>query len=114
MFLASGDQDPIVRMQNTDHLARKLKAAGDWVTVKYYQNIGHMEAVFAIGAMWRWRAPVLADMVAFFTQFGAFPSGVPKPPYTPAAPEGQTSIEATINKLDSILTPIDDEKRRQE
>jgi len=114
MFLASGDQDPIVRMQNTDHLARKLKAAGNWVTVKYYQNIGHMEAVFAIGAMWRWRAPVLADMVSFFTQFGAFPSGVPKPPYTPVAPQGETSIEATISKMDSILNPIDDEKRRQE
>jgi len=72
-----------------------------------------MEAVFAIGAMWRWRAPVLADMVSFFTQFGAFPSGVPKPPYTPVAPQGETSIE-TISKMDSILNPIDDEKRRQE
>ncbi len=114
MLLLSGDQDPIVRMQNTDHLARKLKAAGDWVTVKYYQNIGHMEAVFAIGAMWRWRAPVLSDMVTFFTQFGAFPSGVPKPVYTPAPPEGMSDIESTITRLDSILSPIDDEKRRNE
>ena len=40
MLLASGDQDPIVRMQNTDHLAKKLKDSGDWVTVKYYQNGG--------------------------------------------------------------------------
>ena len=110
ILLLQGDQDPIVRMQNTDHLAQKLKAAGDWVTVKYYQNVGHMEAVFAIGAMWRWRAPVLTDMVAFLTQFGAFPSGVPKPVYTPAPPEGQTDITATINKLDSILSPIDDFK----
>lgn len=108
MLLLQGNQDPIVRMTNTDHLAHKLKAAGDWVTVKYYDNIGHMEAVFAIGAMWRWRAPVLADMVSFLTQFGAFPSGAPRAPYTPAAPDGQTSIEATITKLDSILSPIDD------
>ncbi|HEX4297956.1 MAG TPA: alpha/beta hydrolase [Devosia sp.] len=114
MLLLQGDQDPIVRMQNTDHLGRKLKAAGDWVTVKYYQNIGHMEVAFAIGAMWRWRAPVLADMVAFFTQFGAFPSGVPRPVFTPAPPEGETAIEATITKLDSILDPIDDERRRME
>ena len=113
-LLLQGNQDPIVRMQNTDHLARKLKDAGDWVTVKYYQNVGHMEAVFAIGAMWRWRAPVLSDMVAFFTQFGAFPSGAPRPPVTLAPPDGQTSIEATIAKLDSVLSPIDDEKRRQE
>jgi acetyl esterase/lipase len=114
MLLASGDQDPIVRMQNTDHLARKLKAAGDWVTVRYYQNIGHMEAVFAIGAMWRWRAPVLADMVQFFTQFGAFPSGVPRPVYTPAPPEGVHDIETTVAKVDALLAPIDDSKRRME
>src|SRR3569833_3100498 len=69
MFVASGNQDPIVRMANTDHLAHKLQDSGNWVTGKYYQNIGHMEAVFAIGAMWRWRAPVLADMISFFTQF---------------------------------------------
>ncbi|HEY4198929.1 MAG TPA: alpha/beta hydrolase [Devosiaceae bacterium] len=114
MLLLQGNQDPIVRMQNTDHLAHKLKDAGDWVTVKYYNNIGHMEPVFAIGALWRWRAPVLADMVAFFTQFGAFPSGAPKPAYTPAAPDGQTNIEATIARLDAVLDPIDDSKRRNE
>jgi hypothetical protein len=53
-------------------------------------------------------------MIAFLTQFGAFPSGVPKPVYTPAPPEGQTDITATIAKLDSILSPIDDSKRRNE
>ena len=114
IMLLQGNQDPIVRMQNTDHLAKKLKAAGSWVTVKYYENIGHMEAVFAIGAMWRWRAPVLTDMVSFFTQFGAFPSGAPRPSYTPAPPDGQTDIQATIDKLDSVLDPIDDSKRRAE
>ena len=114
MLLASGDQDPIVRMQNTDHLARKLQAAGNWVTVKYYQNIGHMEAVFAIGAMWRWRAPVLADMISFFAQFGAFPSGVPRPVFTPAPPDGMKDIESTVAKVDSLLSPIDDSKRRAE
>jgi hypothetical protein len=114
MLLASGDQDPIVRMQNTDHLAKKLKEANNWVTVKYYQNIGHMEAVFAIGAMWRWRAPVLADMISFFTQFGAFPSGVPRPVFTPAPPDGMKDMQTTISKVDAILDPIDDSKRRAE
>ena len=114
MFLASGNQDPIVRMANTDHLAHKLKDAGNWVTVKYYENIGHMEAVFAIGAMWRWRAPVLADMVQFFTQFGAFPSGAPRPAYTPAPPEGMTDMQSTIAKVDALLSPIDDSRRRSE
>jgi hypothetical protein len=49
-------------------------------------------------------------MVAFFTQFGAFPSGAPKPAYTPAAPEGMTDIEATIGKLDALLDPIDNKR----
>jgi acetyl esterase/lipase len=114
MLLISGNQDPIVRMQNTDHLAHKLQEAGDWVTVKYYENIGHMEPVFAIGALWRWRAPVLADMVSFFTQFGAFPSGVPKPVYTPDPPQGKGDIQTTIAALDQVLSPIDDSKRRAE
>jgi acetyl esterase/lipase len=114
MLLLSGNQDPIVRMQNTAHLAQKLKAKGNWVTVKYYENIGHMEPVFAIGAMWRWRAPVLADMVSFFTQFGAFPSGAPRPAYTPEAPEGQSDIAETIKRLDAVLSPIENSKRRSE
>src|SRR5262249_39591638 len=63
MFLAAGTHDPIVRIQNTQTLAQKLRAAGDWVTEKYYDGFGHMEPVLAIGAMWRWRAPVLDDMV---------------------------------------------------
>ncbi len=84
------------------------------MTVKYYQNVGHMETVFALGAMWRWRAPVLSDMIAFFTQFGAFPSGAPRPVYTPAPPEGQNDIETTIARLDAVLSPIDDSKRRNE
>lgn len=108
ILLLQGKSDPIVRVQNTEHLAEKLKASGDWVTEKYYDNIGHMEPVFAIGALWRWRAPVLADMIAFFTQFGAFPSGAPHPVYTPAPPEGQTDIESTIARLDQMLNPIDD------
>jgi hypothetical protein len=73
-----------------------------------------MEAVFAIGAMWRWRAPVLADMISFFTQFGAFPSGVPRPVFTPAPPDGMKDLETTVAKVDSMLSPIDDSKRRAE
>jgi acetyl esterase/lipase len=106
-LLMQGKNDPIVRMQNTETLAKKLKTSGDWVTTKYYDNIGHMEPAFAIGKFWRWRAPVLADMVAFFTQFGAFPSGAPQAAYTPSAPEGQTDIEKTIDSLDQTLDPID-------
>ena len=107
MLIVSGTSDPIVRMQNTQHFAEKMREAGDWVTEKYYDGLGHMEPVFSIGAMWRWRAPVLADMVAFFTQFGAFPSGAPRPAYTPEAPAGMTDIQSTIARLDTVLSPIE-------
>jgi acetyl esterase/lipase len=107
MLLASGTSDPIVRVENTRHFAAKMRAAGDWVTEKYYDGLGHMEPVFALGAMWRWRAPVLSDMVAFFTQFGAFPSGAPRLAYTPEPPAGTADIEATIARLDAVLSPIE-------
>lgn len=107
MLVASGTSDPIVRVQNTQHFAQKMRAAGDWVTEKYYDGLGHMDLVFAVGAMWRWRAPVLNDMVAFFTQFGAFPSGAPRTAYTPEPPQGMTDIQSTIAQLDSILSPIE-------
>jgi acetyl esterase/lipase len=106
MFLASGTSDPIVRVQNTQTLAKKLVSAGDWVTEKYYDGFGHLEPVFALGQLWRWRLPVLADTVAFFTQFGAFPSGAPKPIYTPAPPEGVGDMQATIARLDTLFAPI--------
>jgi acetyl esterase/lipase len=107
MFIASGTSDPIVRVQNSQHFATKMRDVGDWVTEKYYDGLGHMDLVFAVGAMWRWRAPVLEDMVAFFTQFGAFPSGAPKLPYMPDKPEGMTDIQQTIAELDSILSPME-------
>ena len=108
MFLAAGTHDPIVRALNTKYLAQKLLDDGTWVTEKYYEGFGHMEPVLAIGAMWRWRAPVLQDMVDFFQRFGAFPSGAPRVAVAPDLPEGSDSaqIQGVISKLDSVLDPI--------
>ncbi|HWA19545.1 MAG TPA: alpha/beta hydrolase [Devosia sp.] len=110
MFLASGTSDPIVRVQNTQNLAKKLLASGDWVTEKYYDGFGHLEPVFALGQLWRWRMPILQDVVNFFTQFGAFPSGVPVPVYTPAPPEGMADMQTTIARLDTLFEPISNRK----
>lgn len=111
MLVVSGTSDPIVRVQNTQHFAEKMRAAGDWVTEAYYDGLGHMDLVFAVGKMWRWRAPVLQDMVTFFTQFGAFPSGAPRTAYTPEPPQGMKDIQSTIAQLDSILSPIEGPQR---
>ncbi|WP_245622289.1 alpha/beta hydrolase [Devosia epidermidihirudinis] len=104
MYLATGTTDPIVRMQNTERFAQKLKASGVWVTTRYYEGFGHMEPVIAMGALWRWRMPVLDDMVAFFQMFGAFPSGVP---YLAVAPEAPEMLPDAIAPMDQIISQMD-------
>jgi hypothetical protein len=107
MFLASGTHDPIVRIQNTQNLARLLRAQGNWVTEKYYDGLGHMDVVFSLGAMWRWRASVFDDMLAFFQRFGAFPSGVPIVAAAPAPnPADTAKLEGVVNQIDSLMQPI--------
>lgn len=113
MLLMSGTTDPIVRVQNTEHLAARLRAQNVWVTEKYYDGFGHLEPVIAMGAMWRWRAPVLKDMVEFFQIFGAFPSGVPRPLFTPEPPVGTPDMEAIVARLDSMFAPIDSGRRNE-
>ena len=107
MFLASGDNDPIVRRQNTEVLAERLRGQGIWVTEKYYEGFGHLEPVIAMGMMWRWRMPVLKDVVEFFQTFGAFPSGTPRPVFTPEAPQDPADpMKDLIADLDATLDPI--------
>tara|TARA_R110002124_G_scaffold16882_10_gene71583 strand:- start:16354 stop:17364 length:1011 start_codon:yes stop_codon:yes gene_type:complete len=111
MYLATGTTDPIVRMQNTERFAQKLKDSGVWVTTRYYEGFGHMEPVIAMGAMWRWRMPVLDDMVAFFQMFGAFPSGVPYVAVVPDAPEqlpdSIAPIDQIVGELNAMFQPIE-------
>jgi acetyl esterase/lipase len=108
MLLASGTADPIVRIENSKALADKLRAAGMWVTEKYYDGFGHLEPVLALGKLMRFRMPVLADVVDFFQTFGAFPSGTPRPFFTPSPPDGKPDPMIAIAKqLDDILAPIE-------
>jgi acetyl esterase/lipase len=112
MYLATGTSDPIVRMQNTESFAGRLRAQGVWVTTQYYEGFGHMEPVIAMGALWRWRMPVLDDMVGFFQRFGAFPSGVPYLAVAPEAPEmlpdSVAPTEEVIAKLNAMFQPIEE------
>lgn len=111
MYLATGTTDPIVRMQNTERFAQKLKDNGVWVTTRYYEGFGHMEPVLAMGALWRWRMPVLDDMVAFFQMFGAFPSGVPYVAVAPEAPEqlpeSIAPMEQIVEQMNAMFQPIE-------
>lgn len=106
MLLVSGTNDPIVRVQNSTVLAERLRAQGIWVSEKYYEGFGHLEPVISLGAMMRFRMPVLKDITDFFQTFGAFPSGTPRPFFTPDPPED--SMTAVIKGMDDILAPISD------
>jgi len=107
MFLATGMYDPIVRPRNTETLAKKLTSSGVWVTTKYYEGIGHMEAVTSLGAMMRWRAPILSDMVFFFESFGAFPNQAPRRVAAPLEPAGQAGRMADVLKrLEETFEPV--------
>jgi acetyl esterase/lipase len=105
ILLASGTTDPIVRVENSHALAAKLRAQGSWVTEKYYDGFGHIEPVVALGSMMRFRMPMLRDMVDFFQTFGAFPSGTPRPFFTPEPPE--TEMTALMKQMDQVLQPIE-------
>jgi acetyl esterase/lipase len=114
MFLASGTTDPIVRRQNSEVLAQRLRAGNIWVTEKYYEGFGHLEPVVALGMLWRWRMPVLKDIVDFFQTFGAFPSGTPRPVFTPEAPQNpEDPMQSLIADLDATLYPISTARRNE-
>jgi hypothetical protein len=67
-----------------------------------------MEPVIAMGALWRWRMPVLADIVEFFSRFGAFPSGTPRPHFVPEPPVAEKDrMQDVIAALDGLFTPVD-------
>lgn len=112
MYLATGTSDPIVRMQNTENFAGRLRAQGVWVTTQFYEGFGHMEPVIAMGALWRWRMPVLDDMVGFFQRFGAFPSGVPYLAVTPdppqMLPDSVAPIDQIVGELNAMFQPIEE------
>lgn len=64
-FLATGDDDTLVRPRNSDVLAARLSAAGVPVERRRYPGIGHVGLITAVARPFRRRAPVLDDLVAF-------------------------------------------------
>lgn len=65
MFLAAGGADRTVMPRNTTVLAARLRAAGAVVETRIYPGIGHIGILTALLPYLAWRAPVLADTLAF-------------------------------------------------
>jgi len=65
LLLLQGANDRLVRPHEGPGLARAYRAVGGKATVRTYAGVGHNGVLLAIAPPFRWRAPVLKDIVAF-------------------------------------------------
>lgn len=68
MLLATGDDDTVVRPENTRKLAARLRAKGAPVREIFYSDISHAELLGAFSVPLRFLAPSLRDTVEFFME----------------------------------------------
>lgn len=64
-FLATGDQDTLVKPRQTRRLAKALREAGASVEEQHYAGLGHAGPVLAFSRLFRCKSSLLVDMVAF-------------------------------------------------
>ena len=64
-LLLHGGQDRTVLPRNSKALAKAIAAAGGEARLKLYPQLGHVAILTALALPFRYRAPVLADAVAF-------------------------------------------------
>jgi acetyl esterase/lipase len=77
-LLAHGLGDRTVAPRNSRRLAAALDAAGNRVTLRLYEDAGHLDVVTAFSALLRGRAPVLGDLRTFIrAESGAGYPGCP-------------------------------------
>ena len=75
LLLLAGSEDSTVRPRNTLALAAKVRAAGGAVGSKLYPGLGHIGIATAFAPLFRSRAPVLDDVVAFIAAHAPLASG---------------------------------------
>jgi len=64
-FLATGEDDTLVRPRNTRRLAAALREAGVAVEERCYAGLAHAGPMLALSRPFRRKAPVLAEMIGF-------------------------------------------------
>jgi acetyl esterase/lipase len=65
LLLLHGNDDITVGPYNTHNLANRMRALGGSVEVKDYPGVDHIDMVISLTALFRDRAPALADIAAF-------------------------------------------------
>ncbi len=68
MLLLHGDADSTVYPINTTHLETQLQGAGSRAKSIIYPDIGHVGILTSILPPFRWRAPVLKDVLSFLDE----------------------------------------------
>ncbi len=71
MLLATGTADTTVLPANSERLAAALAAAGNAVCLRRYPGLGHIGIVTSFAHAFRWRAPVLDEVVTFIANTAA-------------------------------------------
>ena len=66
IFLATGDQDDLVRPKNTRALAAAMTSIGVAAESRLYPGVDHAGTLLAISRPYRAKAPVINDVLAFF------------------------------------------------
>jgi acetyl esterase/lipase len=69
LLLTHGDDDKTVGPYNTHHLADRLHALGARVEDHYYPGLDHVDTVIALTALFRGKAPELAQIAAFIAKY---------------------------------------------
>jgi acetyl esterase/lipase len=65
MFFARGAEDDVVAGFNAEDMSHALSEKGVLVENRLYPGVGHAGLILALSRPFRWRAPVLADSIAF-------------------------------------------------
>ena len=65
MWLATGDEDEVVRPGNSQNLAAAIEKAGGSATLRIYPGMGHTGIVMALAAPFRGKGPVLDEATDF-------------------------------------------------
>ncbi len=75
VLLLHGQRDRTVEAADSVSLSRKLKAAGNPVEAKIYENVGHIGILTALGALPSFGTPTKADMLQFMNARSNLPTG---------------------------------------
>jgi acetyl esterase/lipase len=68
LLLITGDADEVVGPYNTHHLADRMRDLGGKVEDHYYRGLDHTDTAIALTALFRDKAPELADIERFIAE----------------------------------------------